>query len=124
MATNPFEAGFNLVQKRGKQGNDYQPISSTGDSGDSAFDKGFNKGTQGVQAQGAVKRTLEKAKRPVQGLQTTQTDLKIPFAKHGGKVTKTGLVYVHRGEQIVPAKRRSGKQRSGRKASAKTVIKA
>lgn len=45
---------------------------------------------------------------------------KVPQAKKGGRVAKGGLVLVHRGELIVPAKHRrkgtSGKQRTITKA--------
>jgi hypothetical protein len=39
----------------------------------------------------------------------------VPSYKRGGKVKKTGLAYVHRGETVVPAKRKRGRSAGKRR---------
>lgn len=100
MATNAFQVGFNR-----KQNDDDSQSGSA-----SAFQSGFAAGQNKNQNRKA-KSTLKSAQQKPTGLQTTQTPLAgmIPMAKKGGRVTKGGLVHVHRGEHIIPAKRSKGK---------------
>ena len=94
MASNAFQAGFS--RKNDDDG------SQSGSSG--AFQSGFAAGQNKNQNRKA-KSTLKKAQQPATGLGTTQqaiSDL-IPSYKKGGRVKKTGLAYVHRGEHVIPA---------------------
>ena len=82
------------------------------DIGNKALDKGNQKARSGA--------ILAGAKKP-SGLSTTVPSITamIPSMKRGGRVKRTGLIYAHKGEFVIPAKR------SGRKVSrTKTVIKA
>lgn len=39
----------------------------------------------------------------------TNLSEQVPSYKRGGKVKKTGLAYVHKGEKVIPAKRKRGR---------------
>jgi hypothetical protein len=39
----------------------------------------------------------------------------VPSYKRGGKVKKTGLAYVHKGEKVIPAKRKRGRSAGKRR---------
>ena len=61
---------------------------------------------QGAMQKRQSKSTLKKAQRPT-GLETERPALTamIPSFKKGGRVKKTGLALLHRGEYVVPAGR-------------------
>jgi len=61
---------------------------------------------QGAMQKRQARNTLKKSQRRT-GLQTTQPALTetIPSFKSGGRVKKTGLALLHRGEYVVPAGR-------------------
>lgn len=84
----------------------------------SAFQSGWNAQGQRDDAKKTAKNTLKTAQKPT-GLQTTRPALTalIPSMKSGGRVKKTGLVLLHRGEHVVPAKR------SKKTSSKRTIIK-
>jgi len=118
MATNAFQAGFNLNSQRNNDTN----------TGAGAGKSNARKATGGIPGMigGAIqksrgKSSLKKAQKGPGGLQTAQSPLTdmIPSAKRGGKVIKTGLLHVHRGETIVPA----GKGRVKKTSRKRTVIK-
>lgn len=103
MAANAFLSGFQKDQSGdGKTG-----------GASNAFQQGFQKSQRMQQA----KSTLKRAKKSnTSGLKTMmpQVTSMIPSAKTGGRVTKGGLLRVHRGEDIVPAKRGRRKTTSGK----------
>ena len=72
---------------------------------DAAWQAGIDL-AQGAMQKRQSKNTLKMAQKPT-GLQTTRPALTalIPSMKKGGRVKKTGLVLLHRGEHVVPAKR-------------------
>lgn len=102
MASNAFLSGFNKDTDRGG-------------GSSSAFQTGFQKGQQVSKGRSTLKRAK---KTDLSGLSPTspQATSMIPSAKKGGRIAKGGLLRVHRGEQIIPAKRSrkkvSGKQRT------------
>jgi hypothetical protein len=63
---------------------------------------------QGATQRRKAKSTLKQAQKLTTGLDTSSPVVSalIPSAKRGGWITKDGLVHVHAGEHIVPAKRR------------------
>jgi hypothetical protein len=97
-----WQAGIDIAQGRKQKKQD----------GDSAPTDAWQSGVD--LAQGAMqKKTLKRAKQPT-GLETTQPTLTatIPSFKKGGRVRKTGLIYAHRGERVIPAKRPKRASRS------------
>jgi len=89
-----FMAGF-------KRDKDSDTPTNTGAS--SGFQAGWDLAGQKAQA-GRSKKAISRASKS-SGLETTPVvTALIPSFKHGGRVKKTGLVYVHRGERIIPAK--------------------
>jgi len=132
-----FESAFNKGSK--KQGADGQSGAIiAGGSGGGGLPGMIKSRMQNTAAkkQTALNQSIGAIKgagKPAAGLDTSQpmqtaaadtTPKKlanfIPQAKHGGRVMKAGLVHVHRGERIIPAKhsrkRTSGKQRTITKA--------
>jgi hypothetical protein len=106
MASNDaWTAGVNIAQgKRGKKKDD------TDSTDDSQSSKPVG-GLLGAAGRGIAK--LRGKKQAAGGGATTTSALipgeNIPVFKHGGRVRKTGVALVHRGELIIPAKRRSTK---------------
>jgi hypothetical protein len=97
MATNAFQAGFNRKQNDDDDGSQQQGASG-------AFQSGFAAGQNKNQNRKA-KSTLKKAKgSSTSGLDTVKQAISalIPSYKHGGRVKKTGLAFLHRGEHVVP----------------------
>lgn len=83
-----------------------------GDDTDSAPSDAWSTGAaigSNLRDRSKAKSTLKKAQQPTTGLGTTQqaiSDL-IPSYKKGGRVKKTGLAYVHRGEHVIPARKKT-----------------
>ena len=88
-----------------------------GDDTDSAPSDAWSTGAkiaQNRRDRNQAKSTLRKAQGPTTGLDTTQTPLTamIPSFKHGGRVKRTGLAYLHKNEYVVPAKHRDTRKAS------------
>jgi hypothetical protein len=123
MATNAFMAGFNL--RKNKTGDDSQ-TPGTGASG--ARGKASGGGIPGlisgaIQKRQQTKQQTKRSQSTLRGAQspsdvsTTTPDLSsatIPSFKKGGRVKRTGLAFVHRGERVIPAKRSRTKRSSKR----------
>ena len=112
-----WQAGIDIAQGKSRKKKD-------GDDGTDSSSKPTG-GLLGL-ASGAIKapkarNTLKKAQFGESGLDTTQQDVGalIPQAKKGGRVKKGGLVRVHAGELIVPAKHRSTKKASRKRTVTK-----
>ena len=92
-----------------------------------AFQKGYAQGGQKQKANKAKntlkvadqtsrsQSVLSKAKTPA-NLSPTATPLSPPSFKRGGRVKRTGLALVHRGEYVIPAKHSSGRKASRKRA--------
>jgi hypothetical protein len=119
MATNAFQSGFDMKQQQ----NDVAPKQTSGSAFQQGFSAGQNKNLKRKTSKAT--NTLKKAQDAGgAGLQTTQQAVKavIPMLKKGGRITKTGLAIVHRGELVVPAKQ-SRKRSSGKASRKRTSIK-
>jgi hypothetical protein len=111
MASSGFTGGFNL-----RKGDTDAPASN--------FSAGAASGARADQKRRS-RKTLKAAQKPT-GLQTEQPSLtaQVQSMKHGGRVRKTGLIYAHRGEVVIPAKMARRKARGGGKRMAtKTTTK-
>jgi hypothetical protein len=110
MATNAFQAGFNL--KSQKNNKDNSPSSGGGKKSGGGIPGMIG----GAMQKSRAKNTLKKAQQGPKSLQPAENAMtgQIPSAKHGGRVTKGGLLRVHRGEEIVPTKRSGRKKTSGK----------
>jgi hypothetical protein len=132
MATNAFLAGLNKKNKQQGQQDD----TGGGGGATSGFQSGFQMGQQKKQANQDKKQTakatstLQKAKNPDRTKASTaspdlgnaatiptepmQTMPNLPSYKHGGRVKKTGLALLHRGEFVVPSKQGRRKASGGK----------
>lgn len=125
MATNAFMAGFNL--RKNKTGDDSQ-TPDTGAKGTSGARGKASGGIPGlisgaIQKRQQTKQQTKRSQSTLKGAQSpsdlspTAPDLSsatIPSFKKGGRVKRTGLAFVHRGERVIPAKRSRTKRSSKR----------
>lgn len=100
-----WQAGIDIAQgKRGKKGDndDSQQTGVTQPRG------GLFGAIDNARQNRKSRSALQKAQNPDRSLASVESpdlgNVQIPQAKKGGRVTKGGLVRVHRGEHIVPAK--------------------
>jgi hypothetical protein len=117
-AVSNLQIGFN----RGIGGSKDDDSAPSGTS--SAFQAGFGKAQQKSGARKATNTLRKGAKSALKNagasLSTQQPAVKalIPSFKKGGRVKRTGLIYAHRGETVIPAKQ-SRKKASGKRTTIK-----
>jgi hypothetical protein len=116
MANDAFQAGFGARANKGKK---------TDGGSDSAQPKaGSHGGIPGLIG-GAIKNQQAKknAAKPVTqagGMPQMPAGISAGSFKKGGRIRKTGLALLHKGEHVIPA----GKHSSKKTSHGKTVIKA
>jgi hypothetical protein len=109
MATNAFMAGFNL--RKNKTGDDSQ--SGTGAKGTSGARGKASGGIPGL-ISGAIQKRRQTKQQTKSPTAPDLSNATIPSFKKGGRVKRTGLAFVHRGERVIPAKRSRTKRSSKR----------
>jgi hypothetical protein len=126
MAANAFTTGFDAKSDKKKQQDDDDDSKQKGGGASGGFQRGWD--AAGDRAKG--KNTVRKGKSRdggSGGLGGLLGGGIIPVLqkvigsyRHGGRVKKTGLYHLHKGENVIPA----GKRRASKASHKRTVVKA
>ena len=74
--------------------------SSSGGKSKSRGNKGIEKAGAGLRAAG--QKMIEGSREEAMANMDRQTPVNLPSYRHGGKVRKTGLARLHKGEKVIP----------------------
>jgi hypothetical protein len=122
VANDAFMAGFSRGSKTSKNQNSddltKDSAKAPAKAGASGLPGLIGKGIQKYRASSNAKKA-QKSQANLPSMASAVGDT-IPSFKRGGKVRKTGLALLHRGEHVIPA----SKSRSKKTSRAKTMIKA